>query len=376
MFSKIVSGISLRQLDAVVVMMVAAVLGALLQEPIAGALAAQGIAQSFAGGNEGVLLGVMFGSVSDNVRGQVVAGPLQNVSVAYKNKNYIASRVFPVIDRVGPKARILLYPKGAWFRDEAGIRAPSTRANRGKIVLDSVPVALNEYAFAKEVTDEDRRDASAAGAPPVQPEQDAVEFASDKIDLRKERIIRDLVVGTTWADGNAGGEDAEGKWAAGTGNTFLADIRKATAAILGKTGQRPNRLLIDFGTFLSLKEEATILDKIKYTERGVLTSDLLASLLEIEQVLIADAVYSSAKANKGATDFTAVKIWEVNATKGMGFLYYAPNTPGLKVPSAGYQARGAYENGAHQDVYEVAEETHILATGADLGYLFADTLLT
>jgi hypothetical protein len=318
----------------------------------------------------------------------MVAGPLQGISLAYRNKNYIANNVFPIIDRVGPKAKITLYPKGAWFRDEAGIRAPGSRAKRGAIPLSSVAVAFDEYAFAREVTDEDRRDALAAGAPPVQLDQDAVEFCADKIDLRKEKIIRDLIVGTTWADGNgSGGEDAGGLWAAGSGNTFLADIRNGVSTVHGKTGMKPNMLLMDLGTFLSLKEESTVLDKIKYTQRGVLTADLLAALLELDQVLVGDAVYSSAKEVKAATDFTAVKIWEYNATKGMGFLFYVPPRPGLKVPMAGVQARGAYENNQprrimtwreeaeHQDVFEVAEETDLVVTGSDLGYLWKDTLL-
>lgn len=323
-----------------------------------------------------------------DVRSQVVAGPLQNVSTAYRNPNYIADRTFPIIERVGPKALITKYPKGAWFRDEAGIRAASTEAKRGGYPLSSDSVALKEYAYAKEVSDEDRRDANAAGAPPVQPEQDAVEFATDKIDLRKERLISALIQATTWADGNSGGEDAEGLWAAGASNTFLADIRKGCAAMHSKTGQRPNRLLIDYGTYLSLKEEATVLDKIKYTQRGVLTAELLAALLELEMVLIGDAVYSTAKENKAGTDFTASKIWEVNADKGMGFLYFVPPRPGLKTPCAGYQCRGAYEGGQarrisfwrenskHQDVYEVAEETDIVVTGSDLGYFWKDTLKT
>lgn len=323
-----------------------------------------------------------------DVRATVVAGPLANVSVAYRNKNYVADRVFPIIDRVPPRALISVYNKGAWFRDEAGVRGPGSRANRGGFPTSTISVAPVEYAFAKEVTDEDRRAAKVQGAPPMQPDQDSIEFAADKIDLRKERLVRDLIVGTTWVDGNVGGEDAAGLWAAGANNTFLADIRNGTKAIHGATGVRPTKLALDLGTFLSLKEESTVLDKIKYTERGVLTAELLAALLELEEVLVCDAVYSSAKENKAGSDFTAASIWEVNATKGMAFLFHAPARPGLKMPSAGYQARGAYEDGLarrttiwrepaeHQDVYEVSEETHIVAAGTGLGYLWKDTLLT
>lgn len=323
-----------------------------------------------------------------DVRGQMVAGPLQNVSIAYRNRSYIADSVFRIIDGVDPKAKIARYLKGAWFRDEAGIRAPGTRANRGGFPTDYIDISTKEYAFASVVTDEDRRNAQSRMAPPLKPDQDAIELASDKIDLKKEKRVAELVKGTTWVDGNSGGEDAEGLWAAGTGNTFLADIAKGVKAIHNNSGFRPNCLLLDLGTFLSLKEEPTVLDKIKYTQRGVLTADLLAALLELEEVLIGEAFENTAKETKAGTSWTSSAIWEINSGKGMGFLFYRPANPGLKTPAAGYQARVFQSNGQvrrvmtwreeaeHQDVYEVAEETDIVVCGTDVGYLWKDTLLT
>jgi hypothetical protein len=321
-----------------------------------------------------------------DVKELIVAGPLADVSIAYRNLSYIADRVFPIIDKISPKAKIARYLKGAWFRDEAAIRGPGAEAARGGYPVDYLSIATKEYAFAKEVTDEDRKFAGAQGAPPLKPDQDAIEFATDKVDLKKERRVANLIITGTWS--GVAGEDAEGLWKAGTGNTFLADVRTRVETIRSNTGLKPNILIMDFGTYNSLKEESTVLDKIKYTERGVLTKELLAALLEFDEVLIGEAIYSTAKETKEGTEFTAINVWEKNAGKGSAFLFYRPKSPGLKTPSAGYQARVAYENGAprrvttwreasrHQDVYEVAEETDILITGADLGFLWYDTLLT
>jgi len=324
-----------------------------------------------------------------NVKELIVTGPLQNVSVAYRNKTYIGARVFPILEDVDSKAKIPVYQKGAWFRDEAGIRGPGSRAPRGGYPIDWLTLATKEYAFAKEVTDEDRRFAKSKMAPPLKPDQDAIEFCSDKIDLSKERRIASLITSGTWVDGNAGGEDAEGLWSpAGDTNTFLADIALGRKAIQKGTGITPNYLIIDFATYESLKLCAAILDKIKYTQRGVLTKELLAAVCDLEDVLIGEAIYSTAKETKAGTDFTARYVWEVNAGKGMGFLFYRPPSPGLKVISAGYQARTAYEDGQprrtttwreaaeHQDVYEVAEETDIIQVAAGAGYLWKDTYAT
>jgi hypothetical protein len=314
--------------------------------------------------------------------------PLQNVSIQYRNKSYIGDRVFPVIDTANPKAKITKYLKGAWFRNEAALRAAGTRAKRGSFPTTEVSVATNEYAFAKEVTDEDRKNAALPNAPALKPETDAIEFCSDKIDLYKEVVIAQNIKDTTWIDGNATGEDAEGLWAAGGGNTFLADINTGQKAIQAATGLKANILIIDYGTFMGLKSEATILDKIKYTQRGVLTIELLAALLELEEVLVGEALVNTAKETKAGTEWSASRIWEVTATKGMGFLFHRPPSVGLKTPSAGCQVRLLQEGGGvrrlstwrepgeHQDVYEVAEETDIVVMGSDLGYKWKDTLLT
>lgn len=317
----------------------------------------------------------------------IVAGPLANISIAYRNKSYIADRVFPIIDKISPKAKIARYLKGAWFRDEAGIRGPGAVAPRGGYPVDLISVATKEYAFAKEVTDEDRKFASSQGAPPLKPDQDALEFCADKIDLSKERRVASMIIAGTWS--GVAGEDAAGLWTPNDAtNTFIIDVLARIETIRSATGLKPNVLLMDYGTYNALKKIDAILDRIRYTQRGVLGTDLLAAMFDLDEVLLGEAIYSSAKETKAGTDWTAVNVWEKTATKGSAFLYYRPSAPGLKVPSAGYQARVAYEDGgirrsttwreaaAHQDVYEVAEETDIVQVGADMGFLWHDTIVT
>ncbi|MFA7455768.1 MAG: hypothetical protein WCZ10_15035, partial [Desulfobulbaceae bacterium] len=163
---------------------------------------------------------------------------------------------------------------------------------------------------------------------------------------------------------------------------------KGTKAIQANSGVKANCLALDFATYTALKECAAVLDKIKYTQRGVLTAELLAALLDLEEVLVGEAIVNTAKETKAGTEFTSKYIWEVNSGKGMGFLFHRPKAPGRKVPAPGYQARVAYEDGSprrtttwrepaeHQDVYEVAEETDIVLIDAALGYLWKDTYAT
>lgn len=322
-----------------------------------------------------------------SVRATAVSTPLQGVSVAYKNKSYVGDRIFRIIDNVPPKAKVARYLKGAWFRDEAGIRGAGARARRGGYPTDLIDVVTKEYAFAKEVTDEDRRYSGLPGAPPFRPDIDALEFCADKIDLSKERRIAAMISAGTWS--GVVGEDAAGLWAPNDAtNTFIADVETRIETIRSNTGVRPNVLLLSANTLSTVKQLDAVLDRIKYTERGIVSAPLLAALFELEECLIGDATYSSAKETKAGTDFTAVNVWEKTATKGSAFLFYRPPAPGLKVPAAGFQCRAAYENGMprrettwreeaeHQDVYEVAEEVDIVQTGSDLGFFWYDTILT
>ncbi len=326
-----------------------------------------------------------------DVRDMLVAGPLANVSIAYRNRSYIADRVFRILDNVDPKAKITRYLKGAWFRDEAGQRAPGTRSKRGSFPADYLDINTKEWTFAKEVTDEDRRNARRQLAPPLQPDIDAIEFATDKVDLKKEVRVADLIKTTQWSGQAAGGEDAEGLWAPNDStNTFITDVNTRIETIRSNTGLRPNVLLLDFGTYNALKQNDELLDRIKYTQRGILTADMIAAMFDLEEVLLGEAIKSTAKEKKDGTDWSKSNVWELNANKGMAFLFYRPRSPGLKIPAAGYQARVWYieegnvarktttwrEPAEHQDVYEVAEETDILCTGDDMGFMWKDTLLT
>lgn len=323
-----------------------------------------------------------------DVRGTIVPPFLTNVSIRYKNQDYIGDQVFPILEGVDPKAKIGTYAKGAWFRDEAGIRGPGAEAARGGFPTSYLSLNTVEYAFAVTVTDEDRRNASAGGAMPLKPEQDAMEFAADKIDLKKERLISSEILAGTWS-GVTAGEDAAGLWAPNDNtNTFMTDVLDRIETIRSNTGFTPNSMVIDFGTYNALRKNDALLDRIRYTQRGILSSDLIAAMFDLDRVLIAKTIYSTAKENKAGSDFTAKNIWEKNAGKGSAFLYYRAPSLGLKTPTAGLQARISYpgsgarravmwrEAARHQDVYEVAEETDIVLTCSDLGFLWVDTLLT
>lgn len=83
-----------------------------------------------------------------------VDAPLSNISIAFRNELYIAEKVFPVVPVQKQSDLYFKFDKAAWFRDEAKVRAPGTRASRVEYSLSAPgPYACVEYAAAKTVPD-------------------------------------------------------------------------------------------------------------------------------------------------------------------------------------------------------------------------------
>lgn len=327
----------------------------------------------------------------------LVRGALQNVSVLYRNSTYVADQVFPLINGLNYQTKVLKYSKQPWFAlGEDLYRAEGTTAKRIDMKVTTQNLDPREIAAAGRVTDELFFASNQPGNLPVNPITDTILLISDKIDRFREKLVADTVLGvsdkypgTKWVDNAVGGtapSGGAGFWAKlDTTNTFVLDVLTAKAAILAKTGLVPNTLLIDYATFTALQQTAPLLDRIKYTQRAIMTEDLIAALLGLDSVLVGKAVYSDEKENATGTVTTTKPIWNP-AGSGMGFLFYRPAAAGLKQVSPGYQYRVAYdgqtwrrmisyrEEWNHQSIYEVAEWVDIVPVSTDTGYLWKQTI--
>jgi len=319
---------------------------------------------------------------------------LSAISIGYKNQMFIGDRVFQDVP-VNKQADYFYYfQKGAFFRNDAGVRGPGGRARRGGYIVADTEYSCIERAFAVPIPIETINNADDA----LQPWETGVNFSTLKVLLSKEVVISTMCcTAANWTSSN----DAEGGWAAGAGNTFIADMINAKKTVRQLIGVNPNVLVMDSKTLDELKQESSLLDRIKYTgTQGApadVTSQTLAQLFELDEVLIGNAIYSDAEEVLAGTDFSAVDLWETNATKGSAFLFYRPPAPAREMPSAGYvfQWKGGaghpdlvlpgdayrdvrywWEDAEKQWVVEASENYDAQVTMADAGYLFYDTIST
>jgi hypothetical protein len=321
----------------------------------------------------------------------IVRGALQNVSVQYRNSAYVADQVFPIIDEIGRKVKVAKYVKGPWFRDEAEPRAPGTAARVGHFHVTTQNLDPINYAYATEITDEEREEAAKPGNLPIQPDIDAAQFIADKLDMKREVRTAAIIHGTVWSSVSAGGTDAEGHWGDATSDndTTLADIMLARDTILSNTGLLVNSMLMNWTCWSKLQTAPALLALMNPTtlnREALVTPAALAALIGIPNIILAAAVKISDSETVADTAFTSSNIWgSTAADKGMAFIYYRPVTPGLKVPSAGYQYRVQQDNGSgrlstmwrdnarHAGMLDTQEEVDIAAVGLDCAYLYKDT---
>jgi hypothetical protein len=85
-----------------------------------------------------------------------------------------------------------------------------------------------------------------------------------------------------------------------------------------------------------LKNHPDLIDRIKYTQRGVVTEDLIASLFGIPKVVVSYASKTdSPRINDAAAQDAAATYDFIGDTKS-AMLAYTPASPSLLTPAAGY----------------------------------------
>ena len=277
---------------------------------------------------------------------------LTNVSVAYLQDaaNFIADKVFPIIPVKRQSDVYYQYNKGDFMRDEAQLRGSATESAGGDYGVEAQdPYYCRKHAFHTDVTEEQRSNYDE----PLDADTDATDFVTQKMLIRREVEWASKFFKTGVWGKELEGDDTAAAATEGA-NEKITYFNKPTSDPIGvlttagvemasETSYKPNTLVLSPYVFNALKNHEDILDRIKYTQKGIVTTDLLATLFEVDRVFVAWAVVNSAA--KGAED-------NVGFIMGKhALLCYSNPSPALKKPSAGYifawtglKGSGAYGN--------------------------------
>ncbi|MEM7806280.1 MAG: hypothetical protein AAF545_15325 [Pseudomonadota bacterium] len=310
-----------------------------------------------------------------------VDSALTSISIAFiqNSTSFVSHRVFPTLTVQKQSDRYFIFNRGDFHRDQAEVRAPGTEAATGSYDLDNTPTYFaNVKAFRQLIPDEVRANADAA----ADPDRAAAEYVLNKMMLARE---------TSWVANNfttgVWGNDVTptNLWDTAS-STPIEDVETGITQIMQDTGYKPNKLTISRPVYAALRNNPGIVDRIKFSgavgpnNAAIVNLQTMAQVFDVEEVLVANAVVNIAA--EGAAPVNSF-IAGNNA-----LLSYAPRSPSLLTPSAGYTFAwsgvfGAQNEmgiavmnyrlreGRHSDVVEghLAVDQKLVA--AECGYFFS-----
>jgi hypothetical protein len=216
-------------------------------------------------------------------RYQAVDPILTDVSLGYKNAAYIADLLLPTLPMKLQSGKHFVYDKGM-FRSEDNKRGPGARS---KEVTHNISTGLTyfceDHALKEFVADED-----VDGAPEgVDPYVDATEFVTEKHLVAKEIEAATLLTSTGTITQN---ETLSGtsQWSDPNSDPVAA-VRDAKATVRDSIMIDPNSLMLSKKVFDKLVDHPAIVERVKYSQLGVLSADLLARFFDVERVIIGAA---------------------------------------------------------------------------------------
>lgn len=258
---------------------------------------------------------------------------LTNVSIAQYNapSRYIARQIAPEVTVKKQSDIYTVYDQSHWFRNEARVRAPGTLSQRGGwAVTNTNTYYAKRVSYGHEISDEERDNSDA----PFNMDSEATAFVTDKIMMHHEIAWASTNFTTSvWgADrtGAASGGDFV-YWSDYGGSSPLNDIDTYADNVDARIANDPNVLVLGKQVWQKVKRHPDVIDLIKYTQRGQLTLDLFASLIEIPKVLVGRAIYTASPEGTAEASVTYTRIWGKHA-----LLLYVAERPSLMTPSASY----------------------------------------
>jgi len=255
---------------------------------------------------------------------------LSNVSVAYVQSatDFIATKVFPAVPVASQSDEYFVYDKNDWFRDEAQVRAPASESAGSGFNIGTADYKCTVYGIHKDVPDQVIQ--NARNSPGIDPEADAARFVAQRMLLKHEKEWAQTFFTTGVWTGSSTGTDItpSNLWSTYATSTPIQDVRRERTAVLGKTGIRPNTLVLGQQVYDALLDHPDFVDRIKYTSDAAITQEILRRLFEVDNLYVASAVQATnIEGETPAYSFVHGK----NA-----LLVYSAPSPSLMTPSGGY----------------------------------------
>lgn len=236
----------------------------------------------------------------------------------------IAPRVMPFIPIAMQTAEFPVIPKEVMLKIHNTARAMRGRYPSSDWEFEMGRYATKENGWEEKIDDRERK----LYATLFDSEVVATRRATKIVDLAQEKRVADKVFNAT----NFTAHAVAHEWDDKANATPIDDVKAARLAVRAQCGMMANTLIISYTTFLDIKSCDQVLDKLLYTFPGIeierMTSQQLATLFDVQQVLVGGAIYDSA--DKGQ-DASISDLWDYE----YAMLTVCSNSPDVSEPCIG-----------------------------------------
>lgn len=228
-----------------------------------------------------------------------------------------------------------VHGRESWVPSGTDYRAPGTVANEiGGIQVSLDTYYAQEHALQIPVTDEERDNADSA----FSPDKDGTELLTKKILLNRELAIRNFVVDASrYATGLTKTLTSTTQWDVYATSDPIQDVRVAKFAVHNASFVDPNVAVIPYQVMHFLLDHPKIIDRIKYTDRAILTEELVATVMGLTGVVVPGMPVGTSAGTSNNFNMTATYLWGDDV-----LLAYVPKSAGLKVPAFMYEFVWSY----------------------------------
>lgn len=251
---------------------------------------------------------------------------LTQISVDWPNNGMVGDILFPSVRVNKQSDKYYVYGRERW-KPEDDLRAPGTVANE----IPGMQISLDTY-YAQEhslqipVTDEERENVDS----PLAPDRDATGLVTAKIMLGREVAIKNLVTTTAnYASGLSVTLSGTTQFSDYANSDPIGVFRTAVAAVHAKIFLTPNVAVIPWQVMHVMQDHPDFIERIKYSERGIATQDIIASILGIDRIVVPGMGINNAAIGQPTS---LGYLWGKDIV-----LAYVPPTAGLRVPAFGYE---------------------------------------
>jgi hypothetical protein len=265
--------------------------------------------------------------------------PLTNVSIAYMQSPnaFVADKPFPKVPVQKQSDLYWKYSKSDYRRTDVQRRAPGTETPGVGWNYTTDQYFCHVYGVHKDIDDQVRANADST----FNLEREATEFLTNQHLLK-----RDIDWSTAYFSTGVWGTEVAGVASSPTTGQFLQwdqptsdPIGYISQLFIGfrqLTGFAPNICIMGAYVMSALKQHPDIIDRIKYTQRGIVTEDLIATLFDVDELYVSYATQATGPQINDAVQQDAASTYSfINDSTSVLFAY-APSSPSLQTPSAGY----------------------------------------